>query len=851
MSIIYSYPTTQPTLDDLLIGTDVADENATKSFSVQSLVSLINAESGSGTVTDVSISNTDGFLYAKKDSDSPVIAWNINLTNNGTSPSDTKFYRGDGKWAVPVLSGIEVYGGNFRVTDSVSEFKFTGTGVITSSDSSGNVVVNVPGAVNAIESIIQGNGISVNNLDGNVTITNSGITGLINGGGVGITQDTNGVATLTVTAPTAGTVTSVTSGAGISITGETAVSPVVEISYAGASNMILSGVDAAAALPADTILFNQATSSDIKSTTFGEIQSSTLSLIDTSITSANADTLKNTYDRSQQGALPNNRTIGAPPAVQVVTLSAAEFTTLQTQGGVIDNYLYLTTAAEIPPNTVNFTVTIAITDSSGCGYNVTTLLNGVTLGGANPTSVTGAPGTPYRLESTVTGFGSCTYSGPNPVILEDNIPSGSTITVNQTVSGTLSAAVVNPGYANSPAPTATITSSGNIVGTPYTISSNAPLQSSTLNSSFNSFNLWQGKATISNTDAVNYYFNSVGTTVVNAVYNPASGTYTSGTTQIPAGQITATLYRKQYNLNYLIDISNIGGTGVLGSQYEITLSDGTTTINITDNAGLSGTFNSFDSSSIVALTATVNVTATGFIASPSLIQVQASVNMNSDKTETLTMPSSSISSGTGTASMTTTLNITKPAGLSDITVTYEQATVGGTGGVYGTATTGGTDTLGTLLSGPNNASISFAISSFTPAPSQFQWAPEPTMVTASGNNPTQIVAGSNTLLTTTTTGTLIQQRQSFSSSCIGDQAAICNRNINCSFYVQKRLSPANTASYPEVGDTVYQFSSGGAYLPAGDYRSNVANVTIPAFSKMTVASNGYVSNIYPNFCIPD
>ena len=51
MSIIYSYPTTQPTVDDLLIGTDVGDDNATKSFTVQSLVSLINAAAGSGTVT--------------------------------------------------------------------------------------------------------------------------------------------------------------------------------------------------------------------------------------------------------------------------------------------------------------------------------------------------------------------------------------------------------------------------------------------------------------------------------------------------------------------------------------------------------------------------------------------------------------------------------------------------------------------------------------------------------------------------------------------------------------------------------------------------------------------------------
>ena len=63
MSIIYSYPTSQPTVDDLLIGTDVNDDNATKSFTVQSLVSLINAAQGTGIITDVTIA-TDAFLTA-------------------------------------------------------------------------------------------------------------------------------------------------------------------------------------------------------------------------------------------------------------------------------------------------------------------------------------------------------------------------------------------------------------------------------------------------------------------------------------------------------------------------------------------------------------------------------------------------------------------------------------------------------------------------------------------------------------------------------------------------------------------------------------------------------------------
>ena len=83
MSIIYSYPTSQPTVDDLLIGTDVADDNATKSFSVQSLVSLINAAQGTGIITDVTISNVDVFLEAIKTSQpgAPAVTYTIGLTN--------------------------------------------------------------------------------------------------------------------------------------------------------------------------------------------------------------------------------------------------------------------------------------------------------------------------------------------------------------------------------------------------------------------------------------------------------------------------------------------------------------------------------------------------------------------------------------------------------------------------------------------------------------------------------------------------------------------------------------------------------------------------------------------------
>jgi len=838
MSIIYSYPSVIPNLNDLLIGTTSAEPgNATVSFTVENLISLANAQAGNGTVTGVTIL-TDTFLDAYNfDPGDPNITWDLGLSATGT-PSATTFLRGDNKWETPVLSGIEAYAGNSTITTDLNSINFVGAGVVSSADAAGNVRVNIPGAANAVESIIQGNGILAVDVDGNVTITNSGITGLINGGGVGISQDANGVATLTVTAPTAGTVTSITNGAGIAVTGTADVSPVVSVNFAGASNLILSGVDPDTALPGDTILFNQATSNNVKSTTFGEIQASTLSLVDTSINAANVDTLTNTYDKSQQGAAPNDRTIGAPPAAQIVTLSAQEYTDLgnETPSGIVSNFIYLTTAAAVTPNTVNFTVVDAVTANGGCSYIITTLLNGVTLGGANPTSVTGAPGTTYELKSTVSGFGSCTYSGTNPVILNGEIPSSpSPQAVEQTVSGTLNAAVVNPGEANAAAPTTNITNSGNVVGEPYNITSNNPSQSGTLNSPFNSFNLWQGKVTINDSD--NYYFNDPPVNFVDATYSPASGNYTAGITQVVTNPIAATLYRKQFELSYNINIGNIGGTGVLGSQYSITLTDTNTTKTITTAAGLTGTFNTFDSSSSITLTATVNILVAGFVASPSPISNETTVVMNIAKTATLTMPTSTVSSSQGTASMTTTLEITKPTGVTAPEISYVQNLVGGDGGAY---------TLGDLVSGASNAQISFEILETPSLQSPYQWAPPPTLTTLTGANPTSIVSGTNTPLTTKTAGTIIQTRQQFASSNINDQTTFCTRLTNAGFYVQK--ATGNTATAPQAGDIVFQQATGTAVVPTGSYRAKVGFNTNPAKGKMVVGSGGLVISIDENFC---
>ena len=245
MSIIYSYPTSQPTVDDLLIGTDVNDDNATKSFTVQSLVSLINAAAGSGTVTSVQIA-TDYSLSATGGPivDSGVIT--MGLATTGV-PDTTKFLgysaAGQLEWRLPtVTSGIivsnnsSIIAGSPTTGDPLASLNFTGEGVDATSDSLGNVQVSIAGATNAIEEIVPGAGITVSSPTGNVTISNSGILSISQGDGITATT-TEGVTTISATSSASGTVTSVTPGPGLRLLSESTstASPIICLLYTSPS----------------------------------------------------------------------------------------------------------------------------------------------------------------------------------------------------------------------------------------------------------------------------------------------------------------------------------------------------------------------------------------------------------------------------------------------------------------------------------------------------------------------------------------------------------------------------------------------------------------------------------------
>ena len=202
MSILYSYPTTQPTLADLLIGTSTGDDNSTSTYTVESLVSLINAEAGSGTLTSVTIS-TDAFLTAIGNPTGPVVAYTIGLAATGT-PSATTFLRGDNQWVIPTVSaGIAVSSDNVNITADLASVNFTGAGVTANSDTDGNVTVNIEGATNAVSSVAAGAGITIPSSTGDVVVTNSGVLRVIAGANISISP-TTGVGDVTITSTSTG-----------------------------------------------------------------------------------------------------------------------------------------------------------------------------------------------------------------------------------------------------------------------------------------------------------------------------------------------------------------------------------------------------------------------------------------------------------------------------------------------------------------------------------------------------------------------------------------------------------------------------------------------------------------------
>ena len=710
MSIIYSYPTTQPTVDDLLIGTDVGDDNATKSFTVQSLVSLINAQSGSGTLTGVTIS-TDAFLTAVGNPTGPAVAYTIGLAATGT-PSAATFLRGDNKWVTPTVSaGISVLSSNIVIDNDLQDLNFTGAGVVVTSTSTGGVTVTVDGASQGVTSLNVGTGISTTATTGNIVVTNSGVTSIVAGGGIAIDQ-TTGAVTISTTGQNAGTVTSVTAGAGLRLASGTINSnPELALNYGiGSTDNYINQQDGY--IPdADSLLphYTQA-AGQVYQTRIGDIPLSALSNVNTAITNSTVDTVKNDTD--------TYTSLG--DVEKVITLTATEYLNLGTKDG---NTLYLTTTSA--PTT--FTKTLAITDTItggvlGSDYTYTGNVAGNTL--------TGPSGNSFAFNTGISVSNPAKYFSSGPVISNATGVFDANNTVTTSISGIMSA--VPPSSS-----TSTLNTSWNIgsgynaatLGTDYSISYNAPAtRSGTTNATFVPSALWN----VAVSNDIPEKWSLTGDSV----------TY-GGTFQYQNNTITAnilgTMTLRTYNLDYTIDDQITGGNAGTAYDIDITGSFGTLQNQTTGTANLPYNANASAYSIVVNVQNKGNNTVVMTSANP--VTVTSNLTQNTSiPTITLT---GSVSSNAATISVNTLSNPSGPAaGYTVPTWTWQAS--GSSGTTNGTIT-------GLTGSFPANVGDTVTISAQTSTTPGYT-AQYPLVDTL---NTTSFTVAGNSTVTDTRTGTVI------------------------------------------------------------------------------------------------
>lgn len=288
MAIIYSYPVeATPTTSDLLLGTSIKnDSNPTKTYTIGSLASLVTANSGTGTVTNVATANST-FINITGGPITNSGTLTASLSATGT-PSSTTFLRGDNTWAPATSTGspnIAVLDEGTSVTTAVEGINFTGAGVTATVGSSNDVTVTIPSPTSAVSSLIAGTGISVDQATGDVRVTNDGVTSIVAGTNISL-NPTSGVGNVVINAlNNPGTVQSAIPGNGLQLDSGTLTSnPTLGVEYDGSNNYILVGKNSGAT-PAtvptsnDYIAFNQLSSGNVKSSTFATIPASALPLV--------------------------------------------------------------------------------------------------------------------------------------------------------------------------------------------------------------------------------------------------------------------------------------------------------------------------------------------------------------------------------------------------------------------------------------------------------------------------------------------------------------------------------------------------------------------------------------------
>lgn len=571
MPVIYSYPTVNPTLQDVLLGTDRENDNQTVGFTIQSLVALVDASSGTGTVTSVNGAGSQ-FVNVTGGPITTAGTLSVSLSADGT-PSSTTFLRGDNTWAAIesiVPSGVAFYDNGSLLSENITSINVTGDGVTVTNQGSG-ITLDITGGggggtpVAGITAITAGTGIAATTTSGVTNISNTGVTRIIAGTNISISPS-SGTGNVTINSTASGGSgadgdTQYAAGDGMKLDPATPSSPlpIFSVENEGSNNYIFVNQDDETPDPSDYFPFNQNSSANVKTVAFQDLTVDTLTsvknyLTQTYITSTDSEGfVKNTTD-----TFPS-----IDKVINVVTLTDTEYTALATKD---PNTLYLTVATAPTQYTVTMTPLVNnIIDASGVGYSLTGDLQGATR--------TGSEGAAYAFQTNAVLAAGYQFTVPftatNP---SGTIPNGGT-TVQQTLTGTVEP-IPNVVTATLNVDTGGIT--GGIVGgspvfqitgddTGATSSGNAPH-----NYSFNT-----GISIIDN----DYEFTS-GPTIVPT--QPSTGTITSNTTVNTV--ITGTIAKKQGEATLVITNNITGGTEGIAYQISTNPSNATITGAVGDTA---------------------------------------------------------------------------------------------------------------------------------------------------------------------------------------------------------------------------------------------------------------------------
>ena len=382
MAIVYSYEqATTPALGDLLLGTDVsASGKPTKSFSIQSIVDLVQTGvPGGGTVTSIDTTATT-FISLIGGRITTTGSLSASLSATGT-PSATTYLRGDNTWSTIPSSTNTTY--------SIDTAQ-SGTSVnlrLNASDGSNTIVSFVPGC-NTI-----------------------------------LTSGANGSITIGSSCDSSGTVTSANAGIGLKVqSGNISIDPVIAMDYVGSNNYIVRSQAQTTPAPIDYIPFNNVSTGNVKTTTLSEIPITALEAVKTYVDAGDVGDIRNDTDTFVTTASVNN----------VVSLTSAEYTALASKDA---NTLYLIVgAATSYTNTLN----VNTSNITGTEYTINPSFD---VTGSTRQGITGAT---YSFDTRITANSGFEFNPPIQINNAAGTFGNANATVNTTTNVTTVQAIAVP-----------------------------------------------------------------------------------------------------------------------------------------------------------------------------------------------------------------------------------------------------------------------------------------------------------------------------------------------------------------------------------------------------------------------